>query len=419
MTSAAAAKKKKQAAKSKAAVTQAASGGAAMDTNTPPLEPLGPPKTTPTGGGKEKQESRGAARSKSDDEWAATDSENDMPPLTDQADKSGGAGGDEPKLRIVAFSQGTTQSKLFDFAPFEKDGVEGAFKHLGLDPGLSDSALQSEAAKLMSSEVRSISRVSGAERLPDAPQGCPDLPYQRPAGAQQRGHTKDTPARLGALLTILCSRTSLHSIPQAPSTTYSLERALRLMYLSEAQLHLTDVRLPLPADAVVASDVDLRTDTSAYEYLTDERAAHDRTRERLRGAQIALEKSTSAGAAARSKAERSEGEAKSLRGEVSRLKSEGEFLKAQAKEGYAAKDAVEREVDRLKEDVDRYRREAQDARDTLARSPPPPTPGADKKDFVVQRLSKQVVELTKQLKAKNDENLKLMLELATAGGREG
>ncbi|BGP43153.1 hypothetical protein JCM10449v2_007177 [Rhodotorula kratochvilovae] len=408
MTSVAAAKKKKQAARSKAAAAAAAASTAAeaapkdddSDDDMPPLQPLDPAKAAEDEKKKKEEESKKAAMSKSDVERAgkdADDSDGDMPPLTDQAGDKPVGGAEAPKPRAVTFGNGATKSKLFDFEPWEKDGVEGAYKHLGLDPGLSDAALQSEATKLMSSE------------------GCPDLPLQRSA---ERGH-KDTSSRLGALLTILCSRTSLHTIPQAPSTTHSLARALRLLYLSEAQLHLTDVRLPLPADAVVPSDVDLRTESSAYEHLTDERTAHDRTRERLRAAQIALEKSTSAATAAKSKAERCEGEAKSLRGEVSRLKSEGDLLKAQAKEGYAAKDAVEREVDRLKEEVERYRREAQDARDALSRSPPPPPPGSDKKDFVVQRLSKQVVELTRQLKAKNDENLKLMLELATVGGREG
>ncbi|BGP51356.1 hypothetical protein JCM10450v2_007294 [Rhodotorula kratochvilovae] len=351
------------------------------DDDMPPLQPLDPAKAAADEKKKEEEESKKAAMSKSDVERAgkdADDSDGDMPPLTDQAGDKPAGGAEAPKPRAVTFGHGATKSKLFDFEPWEKDGVEGAYKHLGLDPSLSDAALQSEATKLMSSER-----------------------------SAERGH-KDTSSRLGALLTILCSRTSLHTIPQAPSTTHSLARALRLLYLSEAQLHLTDVRLPLPADAVVPSDVDLRTESSAYEHLPDERTAHDRTRERLRAAQIALEKSTSAATAAKSKAERCEGEAKSLRGEVSRLKSEGDLLKAQAKEGYAAKDAVEREVDRLKEEVERYRREAQ-----------APPPGSDKKDFVVQRLSKQVVELTRQLKAKNDENLKLMLELATVGGREG
>ncbi|KPV72079.1 uncharacterized protein RHOBADRAFT_56206 [Rhodotorula graminis WP1] len=158
----------------------------------------------------------------------------------------------------------------------------------------------------------------------------------------------------------------------------------------------------------------------AYDFLADERKAHDRTRERLKQAQLGLDKATSSGTAARTKADKCEAEAKSLRGEVSRLKSEGDILKDQAREGFRAKDEVLREVDRLKEDVERYKREAQDARDALARAPPPAAPGSDKKDFVVQRLSKQVVELTKQLRAKNDENraspLKLVLELATRGG---
>ena len=176
----------------------------------------------------------------------------------------------------------------------------------------------------------------------------------------QRGH-KDTSSRLGALLTILCSRTDLKTIPDAPSTSHSLARSLRLLYLSEAQLHLTNLHLPLPADAVVPSDVDLRTDAMAYDFLADERKAHDRTRERLKQAQVGLEKATTSGTAARTKADKCEAEAKSLRGEVSRLKGEGDILKDQAREGFRAKDEVLREVDRLKEDVERYKREAQGA----------------------------------------------------------
>ncbi|GAA5839257.1 hypothetical protein JCM9279_002643 [Rhodotorula babjevae] len=335
---------------------------AAATTSTPP------PKPAPSS---QKKPTAAAGKSKSDDEWDDKDSDDDMPALTDEA----GVAGRKVVLRPVTFGKGTTKSKLFDFEPFEADGVEAAYKHLGLDPKLTDSALQSEATKIMSSET-----------------------------SAQRGH-KDTSSRLGALLTILCSRTDLKTIPEAPSTSHSLARSLRLLYLSEAQLHLTALHLPLPADAVVPSDVDLRTDAMAYDFLTDERKAHERTRERLKQAQVGLEKATTSGTAARTKADKCEAEAKSLRGEVSRLKGEGDILKDQAREGFRAKDEVLREVDRLKEDVERHKREAQAA-----------APGSDKKDFVVQRLSKQVVELNKQLRAKQDENLKLVLELATRGG---
>lgn len=172
----------------------------------------------------------------------------------------------------------------------------------------------------------------------------------------------ETSSRLGALLTILCSRTKLHSIPSAPSTTRTLQRQLRLLYLSEAQLHMTNVRLPLPEDAVVPSDVELRTDSMAQEHLMDERQAHERTRERVKQAQIALEKATTAQVAARNRAEKSEGEAKSLRGEVSKLRGEKDELKLQVKEVYAAKHETEKEVEKLKDEVERYKREAQGAR---------------------------------------------------------
>ena len=210
-----------------------------------------------------------------------------------------------------------------------------------------------------SSTARCVTE-GAARTLPHTSQGCPPLPLALPQRSAQRGH-KDTSSRLGALLTILCSRTALHTIPSAPSTSHTLARLLRLLYLSEAQLHLTDLHLPLPADAVVPSDVDLRTEASALEFLNEERQAHDRTRERLRQAQVGLEKATSSGTAARTKADKSEAEAKSLRGEVSRLKGECEILKDQAREGFKAKDDVLRDVDRLKEDVERHRREAQGA----------------------------------------------------------
>ncbi|GAA5900814.1 hypothetical protein JCM8208_004618 [Rhodotorula glutinis] len=370
--------KKKKAAAAKSA--KPATPQPDSDNDVPALEPVNPakqatattstppPKPSPQ---KKPSTSEAKSKSKSDDEWDDKDSDNDMPALTDEA----GVAGRKVVVRPVTFAKGTTKSKLFDFEPFEVDGVEEAYKHLGLDPKLTDSALQSEATKIMSSET-----------------------------SAQRGH-KDTSSRLGALLTILCSRTDLKTVPEAPSTSHSLARSLRLLYLSEAQLHLTNLHLPLPADAVVPSDVDLRTDDMAYDFLADEKKAHERTRERLKQAQLGLDKATSAGTAARTKADKCEAEAKSLRGEVSRLKSEGDILKDQAREGFRAKDEVLREVDRLKEDVERYKREAQAA-----------APGSDKKDFVVQRLSKQVIELNKQLRVKQDENLKLTLELATRGG---
>ncbi|GJN93748.1 hypothetical protein Rhopal_006805-T1 [Rhodotorula paludigena] len=290
-----------------------------------------------------------------------------MPPLT--AEPSVGP----PRLRPVTFSKGSQPSKLFNFAPIN-DSIDAAYKHLDLDPCMTDDSLRIEADKLMGSET-----------------------------SAQRGHS-DTSSRLGALLTILCSRTKLHSIPSAPSTTHTLQRQLRLLYLSEAQLHMTNVRLPLPEDAVVPSDVELRTDSMAQELLMDERQAHDRTRERVKQAQIALEKATTAQVAARNRAEKSEGEAKSLRGEVSKLRGEKDELKLQAKEGYAAKHEAEKEVEKLRDEMERYKREAQVS-----------TAGPDKKDFVIQRLGKQVQDLTKQLRVKTDENLKLMLDLATAG----
>ncbi|GAA6001635.1 uncharacterized protein JCM10292_004969 [Rhodotorula paludigena] len=269
-----------------------------------------------------------------------------MPPLT--AEPSVGP----PRLRPVTFSKGSQPSKLFNLAPIN-DSIDAAYKHLDLDPCMTDESLRIEADKLMGSET-----------------------------SAQRGHL-ETSSRLGALLTILCSRTKLHSIPSAPSTTHTLQRQLRLLYLSEAQLHMTNVRLPLPEDAVVPSDVELRTDSMAQEHLMDERQAHERTRERVKQA---------------------EGEAKSLRGEVSKLRGEKDELKLQVKEGYAAKHVTEKEVEKLKDEVERYKREAQVS-----------TAGPDKKDFVIQRLGKQVQDLTKQLRVKTDENLKLVLDLATAG----
>lgn len=114
----------------------------AATTSTPPPKPAAS-QSKPTA-------SAGKSKGKSDDDWDDKDSDDDMPALTDEA----GAAGRKVVLRPVTFGKGTTKSKLFDFEPFEADGVEAAYKHLGLAPTLTDSALQSEATKIMSSEVR-------------------------------------------------------------------------------------------------------------------------------------------------------------------------------------------------------------------------------------------------------------------------
>ncbi|BGP35060.1 hypothetical protein JCM10296v2_006890 [Rhodotorula toruloides] len=360
MASGAAKKNKKQAAKKAAEPTKAPAATAGTqddDDEMPPLEEVDAPLKSSTGD------------AEADD---GDHSDPSMPPWTDEA-------GPAPALRNPDFSHGKTASRLFNFDAFE--GIEGAYKRLGMDPRLSDQAVRVQADKIMAGE-----------------------------GASDRGG-KDTSSRLAALLVIVCSRVSSFQAVQTHSTLNTLARTLRLLYLSEAQLHLTDIRLPLPPGAVVASDVDIRCDDIALTQLSGERLAHDRTRDRLRQSQLQVEKATSATSAAKSKADKAEGEAKSLRKELGQVKSEMAEFKVEIKEGYAAKEEVEKERDELKEEVERLKREAQ-------ASPAPSlvsSISSDKKDFVIQRLSKQVQELTKQVKQKNDENLKLMLQLGGMG----
>ncbi|BGO95210.1 hypothetical protein NBRC10512_000993 [Rhodotorula toruloides] len=375
-------KNKKQAAKKAAEPAKApaaAAGTQEDDDEMPPLEEVvdATPKSS-TGG------------AKADD---GDDSDASMPPLTDEA-------GPPPSLRNPDFSHGKTESRLFNFDAFE--GIEGAYKHLGMDPRLSDQAVRVQADKIMAGEVRLAFGSFSLSSLIHL--------FHRSQRASDRGG-KDTSSRLAALLVIVCSRVPSLQAVQTPSTLNTLARTLRLLYLSEAQLHLTDIRLPLPPGAVVPSDVDIRCDDIALTQLSDERLAHDRTRDRLRQSQLQVEKATSATSAAKSKADKAEGEAKSLRKELGQVKSEMAEFKVEIKEGYAAKEKVEKERDELKDEVERLKKEVQ-------ASPAPSlvsSISSDKKDFVIQRLSKQVQELTKQVKQKNDENLKLMLQLGGMG----
>lgn len=133
MASGASKKGKKQAAKKAAEpakVPAATAGAQDADDDMPPLEEVDTPLKSGSGGAKE------------DD---GDDSDASMPPLTDEA-------GPPPALRDPEFSHGKTQSRLFNFDAFE--GIAGAYKHLGMDPRLSDQAVRVQADKIMAGEVR-------------------------------------------------------------------------------------------------------------------------------------------------------------------------------------------------------------------------------------------------------------------------
>ncbi|GAA6024042.1 hypothetical protein JCM10207_004500 [Rhodosporidiobolus poonsookiae] len=336
---------------------------------------------------------------------AIDDSDDDMPPLTDSTAPA------PPKkdvpVRAVSWAKGTLPSRLFAFDKLEKSGgggVEGAYELLGWRKDSTDGEVIRKAEEIMATE-RSAANSN-----------------------------KSTSPRLAALLLILCSRAPpIASFSTSTSTAASIARLLRLLYLSEAQLHLSALHLPLPPDAVVPSDVDLRTDASAVDHLTAERTAHETTRSKLRAAQLAAEQATSGATAARSRAERVEAEAKSLRGEVSALRGERDELRAQAREGWEAKRRCEDEVGEARAEGRRWRREAEDAKDeadrlrrsgsrtssvpTLSTSSIPSSVSSDKKDFVIARLSKQVQQLNQQLKDKNEEIVKLMCDMSEMSSR--
>lgn len=165
--------KKKQATKARAAATPPKPEDS--DDDLPPLEPSNPasqatPAPTAQAKGRKKEEEPVQSKSKDDWEDAPVDgSDDDMPALTSESVSGGGKGAAPPVLRPVTFGKGMATSKLFDFEPFEEEGVEGACKHLGLDPKLSDSALQSEATKIMSSEVRPLLLHVASRRAPREP----------------------------------------------------------------------------------------------------------------------------------------------------------------------------------------------------------------------------------------------------------
>ncbi|GAA5948690.1 hypothetical protein JCM10213_004385 [Rhodosporidiobolus nylandii] len=328
----------------------------------------------------------------------ADDSDDDMPPLT----QSGGGGSTGKKEKDVEvkepdFARGTVESKLFDW-DFEEHGkgIEGAYKLLGWRKGMSDDEVVKKAEEIMGSERSS----------------------------QRSG--KSTSSRLGAVLLIVCSRASTFNAFPAASTSHSIARVLRLLYLSEAQLHLAHIRLPLPPGAYNPSDIDLRVDAAALEQLEAEKAAHDATKKRLQNVQASQDKATSGATVARAKADKNEQEAKGLRAEVSKLKNEKEELKLQSREGWEAKKKLEDEAESAQLEVKRWKREAQDARDEVDRlrrnasrasavptiSTIPSGIGADKKDFVISKLSQQVSQLNMQLKEKNEELVKLMYDMS-------
>ncbi|GAA6044441.1 hypothetical protein JCM8097_006648 [Rhodosporidiobolus ruineniae] len=403
------------------------------DGEMPPLEPLpSKPSTTPkpvpstsTSSPSKKPAAASKPTGSLDD---GMDSDDSMPPLTSV---DGANAAPPPPLREPAFGRGKTESKLFDFEGFEpveddeerrkekkgqEKGVRAAYRLLGWKESMGDKEVVKKAEEIMAGEV------------------CRTLPLSSLYGADPRSLAqrssdrsgKSTSPRLGAVLTIVASRTSLHNFNAlGKSDERSLYRVLRTLYLSEAQLHLTSVRLPLPDQAVVPSDVDLRLDSAALEFLEHERTQHDATRQKLSEVRLAAEKATSSAAAARTKADKVEAEAKSLRGAVQVLKTEKDDLKEQAKDGWEAKRRVEEEVEDLKADKRRWMREAQDAKDEAdrlrrtARSSPSPTVASipssvsgDKKDFVILMLRKQVEKLNAQLHDKQNEILKLMTDMS-------
>ncbi|GAA5948706.1 hypothetical protein JCM10213_004390 [Rhodosporidiobolus nylandii] len=316
----------------------------------------------------------------------ADESDDDMPPHT-QSGWGGSAGKKEKDIEVKEpeFARGTVESKLFDW-DFEDHGkgIEGAYKLLGWRKGMSDDEVVKKAEEIMGSERSS----------------------------QRSG--KSTSSRLGAVLLIVCSRASTFNAFPAASTSHSIARVLRLLYLSEAQLHLAHIRLPLPPGAYNPSDIDLRVDAAALEQLEAEKAAHDATKKRLQNVQASQDKATSGATVARAKADKNEQEAKGLRAEVSKLKNEKEELKLQSREGWEAKKKLEDEAESAQLEVKRWKREAQASR---ASSVPnistiPSGIGADKKDFVISKLSQQVSQLNMQLKEKNEELVKLMYDMS-------
>ncbi|BGP27356.1 hypothetical protein JCM10295v2_006324 [Rhodotorula toruloides] len=121
--------------------------------------------------------------------------------------------------------------------------------------------------------------------------------------------------------------------------------------------------------------------------------------DKIMAGKLQVEKATSATSAARSKADKVEGEAKSSRKKLGQVKGEIPKIKVEFKEGYAAREKFEKERDELKDEVERLRKEVQVlflppladfASSSLARFVTRLVHLADKKHFVSQRISKQV-----------------------------
>ncbi|GAA5969410.1 hypothetical protein JCM3765_000460 [Sporobolomyces pararoseus] len=114
-----------------------------------------------------------------------------------------------------------------------------------------------------------------------------------------------------------------------------------------------------------------------------------------------------------------------LRSENSELKSNLSALKAEVKEAYQARDRKEEENSELvkqiseanvehKEKVEKLREENTKLKSTTPTSSPTSS-SSSKSSFVVQALSKQVKDLSRELKEKNDQLAELITELTKSG----
>ncbi|GAA5978578.1 hypothetical protein JCM11641_002776 [Rhodosporidiobolus odoratus] len=342
-----------------------------------------------------------------------TDSDSDVSPLTSSSPTTSTSASPSKTTKPAAvyespFSTGQGESKLFDWdfggngngSGKEKGKVEEAYEVLRWKKGWGDEGIGRRVEEIMATERSSFR--SG----------------------------KITSTRLGAVLLILCSRAPPQSLTSpGSSTSRTLPRLSRLLYLSEAQLYLAPLHLPLPPGASNPSDLDLQVDASALDQLESERQAHKTTNDWLTAALVAQDKATSQATALRDKAEKVQGEVRGFKAEVARLKSEKEEVKVRCREGWGEKERIEGELAKEREEARRFRREMSDAKDEVerlrraARTTPLPTVSSipssispDKKDFVIARLSKLVQELNRNLKDKNDEIVKLMLEMSEMAG---
>ncbi|GAA5857460.1 hypothetical protein JCM5353_008647 [Sporobolomyces roseus] len=325
------------------------------------------------GGGKKNQNNKGGNKatttSNGDDDCA------DMPPLEDmrktdatagrkgkdeQGEKGAKEGKENVKLPEPRWSEGQTPLGV----AFATKDVREAYRMLDVDTKLSDEKL----LPILHDKLTNL--FIGSE-------------------------TKQSYEAVGSALLIACSRASTINSVLFP--------IVQKVYTYEANHHLAKLKLPMLKDETTLDKpllvAGVCTETMSYSQFKEIKSTYEpNAQERAR---LAL----------------AEKEAKESKGELEKMKIELVDYKAEVKEGYKARDekAVElekvlsreekakSELEKRDEKVAELEQELAKLRASPSSSTSAQVASSDKASFVIKSLSRQVRDLGRQVKEKNDQ----------------